>query len=596
MAKRDEFDPNEILDDVTAASEDDFDILGDLPDLSTMEEDGEMDDLFSQDFLSMLGIEPTEEEEAPVSEAVEEVPQEEAPAAAEDEDVKEYTLKPTPAFDVEPELDEEFIKSVEEIFPDSPEEEQPVVPVVEVEEEKPAAPVRRRKKLSRERLIKEVYLPPVILGLTLILLITFIGTSIGRAIKANKDEQAAIQASQQAESSALAQEAEALITQANALAQGYDYDAAIALLDTFSADKAQYQGMLDAYNNYTQAKAQLKPIDAPSSIPNLSFHCLIADPARAFSDKDYGKSYNQNYVTIDEFSKILDQLYANGYVLVDMDSFIVENVGEDGKVTYSAQPIYLPEGKKPFMLTETLVNYETFSVDSDGDLEADKGGDGFASKLVVKDGKIVNEYVDAQGNVLYGAYDLVPILENFIAAHPDFCYRGARAILAVSGEDGVFGYRTMHSVKEKKGEDYYNQQVEGAKAIAQALRDKGYTIACYTYSNVGYGGISATKIQVDLDNWKKEVTPILGEVPVLVYAKASDISADGNYEGGKYNVLKKEGFRYFISSANVPYAEITVNYVRQSRIMVTGNEMITKPDTFSSYFNAKDVLNEQRGK
>ena len=596
MAKRDEFDPNEILDDVTAASEDDFDILGDLPDLSTMEEDGEMDDLFSQDFLSMLGIEPTEEEEAPVSEVVEEVPQVEAPAAAEDEDVKEYTLKPTPAFDVEPELDEEFIKSVEEIFPDSPEEEQPVVPAAEAQEEKPAAPVRRRKKLSRERLIKEVYLPPVILGLTLILLITFIGSSIGRAIKANKDEQAAIQASQQAESSALAQEAEALITQANALAQGYDYDAAIALLDTFSADKAQYQGMLDAYNNYTQAKAQLKPIDAPSSIPNLSFHCLIADPARAFSDKDYGKSYNQNYVTIDEFSKILDQLYANGYVLVDMDSFIVENVGEDGKVTYSTQPIYLPEGKKPFMLTETLVNYETFSVDSDGDLEADKGGDGFASKLVVKDGKIVNEYVDAQGNVLYGAYDLVPILENFIAAHPDFCYRGARAILAVSGEDGVFGYRTMHSVKEKKGEDYYNQQVEGAKAIAQALRDRGYTIACYTYSNVGYGGISATKIQVDLDNWKKEVTPVLGEVPVLVYAKASDISADGNYEGGKYNVLKNEGFRYFISSANVPYAEITVNYVRQSRIMVTGNEMITKPDTFSSYFNAKDVLNEQRGK
>lgn len=595
MAKRDEFDPNEILDDVTAASEDDFDILGDLPDLSTMEEDGEMDDLFSQDFLSMLGIEATEEEEAPVSEVVEEVPQVEAPAAA-DEEVTEYTLKPTPAFDVEPELDEEFIKSVEEIFPDSPEEEQPVVPAAEAQEEKPAAPVRRRKKLSRERLIKEVYLPPVILGLTLILLITFIGSSIGRAIKANKDEQAAIQASQQAESSALAQEADALIAQANALAQGYDYDAAIALLDTFSADKAQYQGMLDAYNNYTQAKAQLKPIDAPSSIPNLSFHCLIADPARAFSDKDYGKSYNQNYVTIDEFSKILDQLYANGYVLVDMDSFIVENVGEDGKVTYSTQPIYLPEGKKPFMLTETLVNYETFSVDSDGDLEADKGGDGFASKLVVKDGKIVNEYVDAQGNVLYGAYDLVPILENFIAAHPDFCYRGARAILAVSGEDGVFGYRTMHSVKEKKGEDYYNQQVEGAKAIAQALRDRGYTIACYTYSNVGYGGISATKIQVDLDNWKKEVTPVLGEVPVLVYAKASDISADGNYEGGKYNVLKKEGFRYFISSANVPYAEITVNYVRQSRIMVTGNEMITKPDTFSSYFNAKDVLNEQRGK
>jgi hypothetical protein len=149
----------------------------------------------------------------------------------------------------------------------------------------------------------------------------------------------------------------------------------------------------------------------------------------------------------------------------------------------------------------------------------------------------------------------------------------------------------MHSVKEKKSEEYYNQQVEGAKAIAQALRDRGYTIACYSYANVDYGQYSATKIQVDLDNWKKEVTPVLGEVPVMVFAKSSD----GNYVDAKYNVLKNEGFRYFISAAKVPYAEITVNAVRQSRIMVTGNEMITKPDTFSSYFNAKDVLNEQRG-
>ena len=60
-------------------------------------------------------------------------------------------------------------------------------------------------------------------------------------------------------------------------------------------------------------------------------------------------------------------------------------------------------------------------------------------------------------------------------------------------------------------------------------------------------------------------------------------------------MLKEAGFRYFVSSANVPYAEITVNYVRQSRIMVTGNEMITKPDTFSAYFTVKDILNDLRG-
>lgn len=598
MAKRDEFDPNEILDDVTAASEDDFDILGNLPELQDSEEDEILNDLLGQDFLSMLGY---EDEEAPkageISENQEDILSEaaEIPVSENDEDVKTYAVTATPAFDVEPELDEEFFKSVEEIFPDTEDEEthQPVVPVVDMnQEEQPAAPARRRKKMSRERIIKEVYLPPAILVLTLILLVSFIGTAIGRSIKEKRQQEAAVQSSQQAASSALAREAELLIAQADVLAKGYDYDSAIALLDSFEGDKSQFQGMLDAYNTYTQAKAQLKPIDAPNSIPNLSFHCLIVDPARAFSDKDWGKSYNENYVTIDEFSKILDQLYTGGYVLVDFNSFIQEAIGEDGKVTYSTQPIYLPEGKKPIMITETLVNYELFTIDSDGDLEADKGGDGFASKLLIKDGKIVNEYVDADGNVHYGAYDLVPILEEFIAAHPDFCYRGARATLAVSGEDGVFGYRIMHSVKEKKGEDYYNQQVEGAKTIAQALRDRGYTIACYTYANVDYGKISATKIQVDLDNWKKEVTPVLGEVPFMIFAKSSD----GNYVDAKYNVLKNEGFRYFISAAKVPYAEITVNAVRQSRIMVTGKEMITKPDTFASYFTAKDVLNEQRGK
>lgn len=641
MSKREEFDreneydfdPNEILDEEPEAS--DLDFLGNLPELNDdavsapaeelPDEEDDLDRLLSDEFLASLGItipsedqEPEEdpEPEEPIPEPEEETLEEttvfeelpedlsEVQQPAQDEDVKEYPAKPVPAFEMEPELDEEFMKTFEEVFPpeENPDEQdQAPVPVVEVEqkqEETRIAPVnRRRRKMSRERIIKEVYLPPIIAALTLILLITFIGTSIGRAIKDNKAQEEALSASKDAQATALEQEAERLVAEAQVLADNYDYDTALAKLDSFSADKSQYQNIMDAINRCSQAKSKIKPINDPNSIPNLSFHCLIVDPARAFTDKDWGQSYNTNYVTIDEFSKILDQLYANDYVLVDFDSFIVETVGEDGKVTYSTQPIYLPEGKKPFMLTETLVNYELFTIDSDGDLEADKGGDGFASKLIIDaNGKIVNEYVDADGNTLYGAYDLVPILEEFIASHPGFCYRGARAILAVTGEDGVFGYRIMHSVKEKKGEEYYNAQVDGAKKIAQALRDAGYTIACYTYANVDYGAISATKIQTDLDNWKKEVKPVLGDVPVLVYAKASDISADGNYEGGnKYNVLKDNGFRYFISAASVPYADVTVNYVRQSRIMVTGQQMTVKPETFSKYFDAKEVLNDQRG-
>ena len=349
--------------------------------------------------------------------------------------------------------------------------------------------------------------------------------------------------------------------------------------------------MIDAISAYTQAKNNISPINDYAAIPNLSFHGLIADPARAFASEKWRNSFNNNYVTVDEFSKILQSLYDKGYVLVDFDSFVVETTGEDGKTTYSTQPIYLPADKKPIMLTETLVNYETFTIDSNGDGEADAGGLGFASKLIVDEhGKIVNEMVDASGNTVTGSYDLVPILEDFIAAHPDFCYRGARAILAVSGEDGVFGYRTMHSVKSSRGDDYYNQQVEGAKKIAQALRDAGYTIACYTYGNVNYSELSATSITADLDVWDREIDPVLGEVDMIVYAKGCDIS----YTGNRYNVLKDAGFRYFIGAAGVPYSEINSDYVRQSRIMVTGSTMSKSPTTFANYFDAASVLNSIR--
>ena len=589
------YDPNEILDETPENQDLEFDYALDVSDAPASTDD-DLDELLSDDFLASLGI-------APMTKAAEEKSDEDA-AVEENEAMQEYV--PEPAFDVESELGAEFTEAFEKDFPsasgDEPSAEEPVVPAAAEEtpsdeQAQPAKVRTRRKKMSKERMIKEVYLPPVIIALAVILILSFVGTSITRTVRANKEKQEALQQSQQEASNALSQEAADLVARAEILAAGYDYDAALTLLDTFSGDKSQYPSIMDAINAYSQAKASLKPIDDPNSIPNLSFHCLIADPSRAFTDKTYGSVYNSLYVTIDEFSKILEQLYANGYVLVDFDSFIVETVGPDGKITYSTKPIYLPEGKKPIMLTETLVNYETFSIDSDGDGEPDKDGDGFASKLVLDaNGNITCEMVDAQGNTVYGAYDMVPILEAFIAEHPDFCYQGARATLAVSGEDGVFGYRINHSVKKTKGEDYYNQQVEGAKIIVQALRDKGYTIACYTYGNVAYGQLSATKIEGDLDAWKKEIKPVLGDVPVIVYAKSSDISADGNYEGGKYNVLKNAGFRYFISSGNSPYAEVTANYVRQSRIMITGQQLQSANNPFAQYFNAKEVLNNQRGK
>jgi len=188
-----------------------------------------------------------------------------------------------------------------------------------------------------------------------------------------------------------------------------------------------------------------------------------------------------------------------------------------------------------------------------------------------------------------GNYDLVPILEDFIKQHPDFSYRGARATLAVTGHEGVFGWRCNTTYIAAIGQAFYDEQVKGAKEVVAALRNKGYRIASYSYKNDDYGQLNANQIQADLTSWNDQITPILGPVDTIVFAKESDI---GDYTGPKFNVLYTSGFRYLITDAEQPYAEVNNTYVRQSRLMVTGNAMAWKSAQFTnlSLFDPNIVL------
>ena len=48
MDNRKEFDPNEILDDVTGTADTDFDILGDMPELTEEDPDKDLDELYAK--------------------------------------------------------------------------------------------------------------------------------------------------------------------------------------------------------------------------------------------------------------------------------------------------------------------------------------------------------------------------------------------------------------------------------------------------------------------------------------------------------------------------------------------------------------------
>ena len=450
----------------------------------------------------------------------------------------------------------------------------------------------RRRKRTKWEIFKEAYLPMLIAAVAVILILVIIIGSITRGVQ-NKKAEALKAAAASSEKAALDDEAASIASVAEVLADAYDYEGAIALIDGFSGKLSDYPELAQLKKDYETAATQMTIWDNPSKIPNLSFHPLVVDAKRAFTFPGYETSNKQHYITTTEFSNILQKLYENNYILVSLDDVYTTETSADGTTVCAAKTLRLPLGKKPIMITETNVNYYTYLSDTDGDRLPDKGGAGFATRMIAgADGKVTCEYIDADGKTHTGAYDLVPILDAFIAEHPDFSFNGARAIICVTGYDGIFGYRTNPEAESYFGTAAYDQAVADAKAVAQALKDSGYELACYTYNNTGYGNLSAEELQKDVDAWLSQVASIIGQTDILVYAQKSDISNELTYSGEKFDILQQAGFRYYLGFTDngAPWATVDSNYIRQGRVMVTGYNLSANPDWFAELFQPAEVL------
>lgn len=458
----------------------------------------------------------------------------------------------------------------------------------------------RRRKKTKQEIFKETTLPVIILGIAALLIFIFIIGSITRGIQKNKAEKEAslaVSASIAEEEARLAAEVESILSNAERMASGYDFDGAVALIDSFSGNIGGYPQLQDARARFAYSKDSMVLWEDPNAIVNLSFQTLVADTARAFNHKEHASMLKKNFVTVTEFQRILERLYENNYVLVSLSDFIDTATSDSGTPYYKYKELYLPEGKKPIVLTQTNVNYNLYLVDSDDDLVADKDGVGIASKLVLDgSGNVTCEIVNADGTTATGAYDLVPVLDAFVEAHPDFSYHGAKAVLALTGYNGLFGYRTNASARKKLGEDQYNKDVTTVQAIAAKLTESGYELGCYTYANSAYGKFSLSQIQKEMNKWNDEVVPILGNLDIMVFAQNSDIKSGVLYSGSKFEYLKSQGFKYFLGfcSEGDPFTFIAEDYIRQGRLMVTGNNLKKNAKWFNTIFDTTDLLDDAR--
>ena len=282
---------------------------------------------------------------------------------------------------------------------------------------------------------------------------------------------------------------------------------------------------------------------------------------------------------------------------------------EDGEFVYG--DIMLPPGKTPFLMSQDDLNYYSYMIGTGNGknntpIFVDGNNDGFASKIVIDNGYPKCEYVDADGNVHIGDYDLVPILETFIQEHPDFSYRGARAILGVTGYEGVFGYRTkpnyqaeldaMHAADPDKYPSY-EEEVAAAKEVAQCLRDHGWILASHSYGHPAYGNISADRVAADSDKWENTVEPIIGETDVILFPHGSDIHTWREYpaDNAKFVALYEDGFRYFFNvDGNQYWNQLGNNYFRGGRRNVDGYRMYHDPEKLEDLFDVETVFDDAR--
>ncbi len=393
-----------------------------------------------------------------------------------------------------------------------------------------------------------------------------------------------------------------LLRKAESMAAGYDYEGAIDLLSSSSyyAASSDCQARVQQYQTDAQ---NLVKWDDMQNITHVFFHTLVVDNARCF-DGDYTeRGYNQYMTTIPEFLKMMDSMYQRGYVLVSPYDVAYEYTDENGNTRMKYGEIWLPEGKIPFVMSQDDVNYYGYMIgDSDPDFERPAvpkaSGDGFAHKIIIgDDGYPTCEYMDANGQIHVGDYDLVPLLEKFIQEHPDFSYRGARAILGMTGYEGVFGYRTKPAYEDDLGTEAYQRECEQAKAVAKCLEDHGWILASHSYGHPSYGSITVDHLASDSEKWENTVQPIIGDCDIILYPNGSDIAGIEKYsfDNEKFKILYEDGYRYFYNvDSHYAWQQLGEDYFRGGRRNLDGYRMWHTPSLLEDLFDVDAVFDPDR--
>ncbi|MCU5746989.1 polysaccharide deacetylase family protein [Staphylococcus sp. SQ8-PEA] len=283
-------------------------------------------------------------------------------------------------------------------------------------------------------------------------------------------------------------------------------------------------------------------------IKHVFFHPIIANPKKAFTgDKQSAKGNNDWMVTTSEFKKALKELHKRNYIIIDPhDAYALHSHPVKRK------KLKLPKGKKPLILSIDDMNYYSYM-----------RGHGYADRLTLnKDHQVVSETKDKEGHKSYSkSNDIVPILNDYVHKHPDFSFKGQKGVVALTGYEGVLGYRTneLHN-------KHYKHRKAQAKKVANAMKRDGWSFGSHSYGHINFEDSSYDQIVKDTRRWKDEVEPIIGKTDLFFFPHGAQ---DRGSESYKY-LTDKEGFKYIAGVGPNNFTTVSKDDVYQDRVAIDG--------------------------